>query len=108
MSIRKGLEGVEVVGIRSRLVEGVVHSSEDYNSISKEFRDGRASIPTGNSLAGVGTAVVDLRILRDTRRLGNLTCLVDGSIFEQEGIVVDDCLLSATRREANSSVALES
>jgi hypothetical protein len=47
------------------------------------IREGRALNPTGSSLAGVGTAVVDLHILH-IRIQGILTCLADYLIVKEE------------------------
>jgi hypothetical protein len=63
--------------------------------------------PTGSSSAGVGTAVVDLRILPDIRNPDSLTYLVGGVVYKKEERVFYYYLLSARRREAYPSVDVD-
>jgi hypothetical protein len=67
-NIRMVAEEEEVAGSRSRLVEGEVRSSV-----------------VGSSLAGVGTAVVGLRILRGIQLLDILTYLCVRAVDASRG-----------------------
>lgn len=76
--------GEEEVDSRSHPVEVARSCFEVCKRVSKEIREGRALNPTGSSLAGVGTAVVDLRILPDIRSLGSLPYLADDVVVKKE------------------------
>jgi hypothetical protein len=75
----------EAVGSQIHPVVEVGRSSEVCKHISIVTAEGRASNPTGSSLAGVGTAVVvDLHILRGIQIQDSLTFLLADVYREEE------------------------
>jgi len=87
---RKAVEA-EVAGSRTHPVAEVGRSSE-----------------VGSSSAGVGTAVVDLHILRGIQIQDSLTFLLDDVIEKKKAMPYVVCLVSARRREALPNVEVES
>jgi hypothetical protein len=104
---RKAVEA-EVAGSRTHPVAEVGRSSEVCKYVNNDNRAGGASNPTGSSSAGVGTAVVDLHILRGIQIQDSLTFLLDDVIEKKKAMPYVVCLVSARRREALPNVEVES
>ena len=107
MRSRKAVEA-EVAGSRTHPVAEVGRSSEVCKYVNNDNRAGGASNPTGSSSAGVGTAVVDLHILRGIQIQDSLTFLLDDVIEKKKAMPYVVCLVSARRREALPNVEVES